>query len=168
MTGNGIFCDADGNVYEGEFYKGKYNGFGQLVMNNEDMYIGQFSDGEFFGKGLLRKGIKSINQQNQKFKDLDQLLSHRQEIIDQSILESDAKEIYDGDFIANKKCGEGVLIVGNLRYEGIFMDDNFNKGVRILENGLTEEGYMKNGVFVVSPLDKLNVYQSDQSEQVEQ
>ena len=40
MTGNGIFCDADGNVYEGEFYKGKYNGFGQLVMNNEDMYIG--------------------------------------------------------------------------------------------------------------------------------
>jgi hypothetical protein len=47
----GILCDNEGNVYEGDFEKGKFNGYGHYKMCNGDIYIGEFKDGLFHGKG---------------------------------------------------------------------------------------------------------------------
>lgn len=131
MCGNGIYCDQEGNIYEGEFYNGKFHGFGQLTMKNEDIYIGQFSEGEFFGKGLYRKGKRRVLKSELSKLDEMMLPSSRNE----SELEEQGGEIYDGDFVAGKKCGEGILVCGNKRYEGIFMDDSFYKGKIVSENG---------------------------------
>lgn len=80
---------------------------------------------------------------------MNEFLTHREEIIDNSLKQKNFKEIYDGDFVANKKCGEGILILGNTRYEGIFMDDKFLKGDRIDNTGKHEKGYIRNEVFVL-------------------
>lgn len=115
-------------------------------MNTEDVYIGQFIEGEFFGKGLLRKGMK--NPRGSMIKDMNSLVNKREELIDESLKESKVREIYDGDFVSNKKCGEGILIIDNCRYEGIFMDDNFLRGRKILDNKKIIYGVMKEGVFI--------------------
>ena len=54
FSGNkGILCDEKGNVYEGDFVKGKFEGYGHYKMTNGDNYIGQFKNGYFEGKGQL-------------------------------------------------------------------------------------------------------------------
>ena len=49
----GILCDEKGNIYEGDFLNGKYDGYGHYKMSNGDIYIGEFKDGLFDGKGQL-------------------------------------------------------------------------------------------------------------------
>jgi len=49
----GILCDEKGNIYEGDFLNGKFEGYGHYKMSNGDNYIGEFKDGLFEGKGLL-------------------------------------------------------------------------------------------------------------------
>ena len=54
FSGNkGIFCDEKGNIYEGDFVNGKFEGYGHYKSNNGDIYIGQFKNGYFEGKGQL-------------------------------------------------------------------------------------------------------------------
>ena len=54
FSGNkGILCDEKGNVYEGDFVNGKFEGYGHYKMSNGDNYIGQFKNGYFEGKGQL-------------------------------------------------------------------------------------------------------------------
>ena len=54
FSGNkGILCDEKGNVYEGDFVNGKFEGYGHYKMRNGDNYIGQFKNGYFEGKGQL-------------------------------------------------------------------------------------------------------------------
>ena len=36
----GILCDEKGNIYEGDFLNGKYEGYGHYKMINGDSYIG--------------------------------------------------------------------------------------------------------------------------------
>ena len=49
----GVLCDEKGNIYEGDFVNGKFDGYGHYKMSNGDNYIGQFKDGFFEGKGQL-------------------------------------------------------------------------------------------------------------------
>lgn len=49
----GILCDEKGNIYEGDFLNGKYEGYGHYQMINGDSYIGEFKNGLFEGKGQL-------------------------------------------------------------------------------------------------------------------
>ena len=49
----GILCDEKGNIYEGDFLNGKFEGYGHYTMCNGDNYIGEFKNGQFDGKGLL-------------------------------------------------------------------------------------------------------------------
>lgn len=43
--------DSRGNVYNGEFSKGEYNGFGEMRYNNGDRYKGIWKDGLKHGQG---------------------------------------------------------------------------------------------------------------------
>jgi hypothetical protein len=43
-TGIGKYVFADGNVYEGKFELGKFNGPGVLTYSNGVMYEGEFKD----------------------------------------------------------------------------------------------------------------------------
>jgi hypothetical protein len=56
--------------------------------------------------------------------------------------------IYNGNFIENKKSGQGFLMFPNGgRYEGEFLFDLLNgKGVKICADGREEEGHWKNGL----------------------
>ena len=47
----GVLCDIKGNIYEGDFEKGKFEGYGHYKMSNGDTYIGEFKEGKFHGKG---------------------------------------------------------------------------------------------------------------------
>ena len=49
----GILCDQKGNIYEGDFLNGKFEGYGHYTMSNGDNYIGEFKNGLFDGKGQL-------------------------------------------------------------------------------------------------------------------
>ena len=53
FNGKGILCDEKGNVYEGDFINGKFDGYGHYKMSNGDNYIGQFKNGYFEGKGQI-------------------------------------------------------------------------------------------------------------------
>jgi len=54
FSGNkGVLCDEKGNIYEGDFVNGKFEGYGHYKMSNGDNYIGQFKNGYFEGKGQL-------------------------------------------------------------------------------------------------------------------
>ena len=54
FSGNrGILCDEKGNIYEGDFLNGKFEGYGHYKMSNGDNYIGEFKNGLFEGKGQL-------------------------------------------------------------------------------------------------------------------
>ena len=40
-----------GNRYKGEFKDDKKNGYGEMILNNNDVYKGHFFDDKFNGKG---------------------------------------------------------------------------------------------------------------------
>jgi len=48
--GNGVLVDKDQNVYEGEFKNGQKCGMGKLQMANGDIYSGEFALGNPHGK----------------------------------------------------------------------------------------------------------------------
>ena len=53
FNGKGILCDEKGNIYEGDFVNGKFEGYGRYKMTNGDNYIGEFKNGYFEGKGQI-------------------------------------------------------------------------------------------------------------------
>ena len=48
--GAGILCDEEGNIYEGEFFKGNFQGMGHYKSSKGFIYIGQFYQNKFHGK----------------------------------------------------------------------------------------------------------------------
>ncbi|RHY34446.1 hypothetical protein DYB32_007677, partial [Aphanomyces invadans] len=52
FDGTGVYTDADGSVYEGEFRRGLKHGMGKLT-NPSDVYQGEFQNGERWGVGTL-------------------------------------------------------------------------------------------------------------------
>ncbi len=52
--GMGILCDGDGNIYDGDFAKGYFEGMGHYKFNNGINYIGQFKRNKFDGKVRVR------------------------------------------------------------------------------------------------------------------
>ena len=51
--GKGKLSFADGTVYEGDFDKGKANGYGTFRWPNGDTYVGEWKDDQRTGKGKL-------------------------------------------------------------------------------------------------------------------
>lgn len=53
MHGHGQHTDVEGNVYIGQFVKGKRNGTGRLEMANGDVYEGEWENDLYHGAGVL-------------------------------------------------------------------------------------------------------------------
>ena len=64
--GNGTDFFCNGDIYVGQYVRGKPEGFGQYKWLNGNTYTGQFLNGMKNGKGKWKKavsfGIKSINK----------------------------------------------------------------------------------------------------------
>ena len=90
--GNAVHVNTDGDIYEGDFSYGKREGMGNLKKMQEvggEMlqvtYLGEFKNGKFSGKGLLKRGPE-----------------------DQSLY-TQHKFIHSGDFLNDKKDGQGEM-----------------------------------------------------------
>lgn len=134
--GHGILIDDYSNIYDGEFSEGKFHGFGQYNIGN-DMYIGEFKDGRMEGKGLYKKNMKD-SKECKDSKDrgsitddilcLNGLLKYLNTNKINGSKSCQVNDIYDGEFMNNKREGKGILVVLSFRFEGIFQSDDFLKG----------------------------------------
>jgi hypothetical protein len=54
FEGYGLLKFENDNLYEGQFKSGKINGTGKMVFANGDVYSGEFRDGVPFGQGIIK------------------------------------------------------------------------------------------------------------------
>jgi len=103
----------EGNTYVGSFCKGKFEGKGQIVFQNEDIYNGQFKGGKFHGDGEF---ISKTDNFKGEFKDGKY---HSQGMLEKLI--NSEKTIFYGNFVdgelsttdqAQIKYGNGDLYLG--------------------------------------------------------
>ena len=125
--------------YEGEYsHDGIINGKGTKIIKNNLIYKGQFSNGEFNGKGLLIKNGGSLYGDWIKG-----------ECSGKVIYKVENEFEYNGNFENNKKNGFGVekYSDGSI-YEGNFKDNKKNgKGVYKFNTGEMYEGDFENNLY---------------------
>ena len=57
--GQGLELYENGGFYEGEYFKGKKQGFGQLKIPGHYDYLGEFDNNQFSGHGIKTFSNKS-------------------------------------------------------------------------------------------------------------
>jgi hypothetical protein len=98
QEGKGKTTLVSGAIYQGDFKAGKMHGKGRFTLNTGDYLEGDFFDDRFEGQGvfIFKNGIKMGGTYvNNSIKNGYQI-------------KQDSTR-YDGDFIANKKDGKGVM-----------------------------------------------------------
>jgi len=98
QEGKGKTTLVSGAIYQGDFKAGKMHGKGRFTLNTGDYLEGDFYDDRFEGQGvfIFKNGIKMGGTYvNNSIKNGYQI-------------KQDSTR-YDGDFIANKKDGKGVM-----------------------------------------------------------
>ncbi|CAE1150413.1 ALS2 [Acanthosepion pharaonis] len=121
--GNGKYIVPKGEceeIYEGSWKDGKMNGLGSVIYPNGDRYDGYFKDGQKFGHGVFRQG-----------KHLASVAS-----------------VYIGEWMADKRCGYGVLddVLRGEKYMGLWQDDNrHGNGIVVTLDGMYFEGNFVQG-----------------------
>jgi hypothetical protein len=145
--------------YEGEYNnKGEFNGIGIHLFDKNCIYIGQFQNDQYNGKGLLIS-----NEGNSLFGDFVQgeCKGNAHLIIDGQLdyegqFENNQKKgfgiekyvdgsVYEGNFVNGEKCGHGKYTFPNGEYyEGNFKDDLY-EGEGVYE--WPEEGRRYQGQF---------------------
>ena len=119
MKAGGKLTISGLSSYEGDFdNSGEITGVGTRTWDDGRVYVGQWYLGEMNGKGKWTK----------KCKDID--------------------EMYEGDFIDNRRQGNGVYDNGNVIYSGSFASHKFNgKGeARARDNSFVMEGNFVDGI----------------------
>jgi hypothetical protein len=148
--------------YEGEFNKeGKINGKGTKIINDKIIYKGEFTNGEYNGKGLLIKnggsifgnwikGIcsgKVIYKKEGEFEYKGNFENNKKNGYGIETYKDGSK--YEGNFVNNKKSGKGIYRFANGEmYEGNFENNLYNGEGKYLW-GLDRrkyEGEFKNGI----------------------
>lgn len=123
-NGIGKYTSIFGIIYEGEFKDGKRNGIGKYTYTEGDVYKGEFKDGKANGQG------KYIYTEG---------------------------DIYEGEFKDDKFNGRGKYTCTNGDiYKGMFKDDTLNgRGKRIdskrrlLEHGIYKSGKLTHGIIYI-------------------
>ena len=144
-NGKGTKTYKDGRIYTGEFKNNKREGFGKLLRPDGTQFIGNYINDLQEGLGI------NINKEG---KELKGFFHNGKAIKGKSIMyynEPDINKmhfsnIYEGDYINNKREGYGKFIMSNGDiYEGEFQKDSYNgKGKYYWQNGNIYEGGFKN------------------------
>ena len=147
--------------YYGEFNNnGIIDGVGIKIINKNYIYKGEFSNGEYHGKGLLIKNMaiifgdwefgeingNVIYKVNSKFEYNGNFEKNKKNGFGSEKYQDGS--IFEGNFVNNKKNGHGIYTFPNgEKYEGNFEDDLFNgEGQYIWEkSGKKYIGQFKNG-----------------------
>ena len=147
--------------YYGEFdNNGIIDGIGIKIINQNYIYKGEFSKGEYHGKGLLIKNISSIfgdweygeikghviYKINSKFEYDGNFEKNKKNGFGTEKYKDDS--IFEGNFVNNKKNGHGIYTFPNdEKYEGNFEDDLFNGEGQYIwgKSGKKYIGQFKNG-----------------------
>ncbi len=111
-----------GDVFEGEFQNGWFNGQGMYTHANGDKHVGEFKDGKRIGQGTLTfaNGVKYVGE----FKD--------DKRNGQGTLTFANGEKYVGEFKDEKRNGLGINYFTNGRIEeGIWENDKFIRVVKV-------------------------------------
>ncbi len=136
FNGQGRFVRANGSVYEGAFLNGKYHGKGILKDSEGNVYRGQFAHGRFNGQGLyIRKNgcVYAGAFLNGKMHG-------------KGTLKDSEGSVYKGRF------ADGELIEGRCEYSNgsVYMGGFLNglrhgEGILLFANGDIYEGPVANG-----------------------
>jgi len=131
----------EGDIYEGQFSLGAWNGEGKYTAVNGNVYSGLFCNGEFSGEG---KYTKSNGDWMQGIFENDEFIEGRI----QSTYEDGA--VYKGEMFDGERSGRGTYIFASgVKYEGEFSGNNFNgKGKCTFENGDFQDGLWAEDDFI--------------------
>lgn len=152
--------------YKGEMLNGKRNGFGVCKYENGSVYMGEWKDNKYHGKGKLiysegddreyLEGVYSEHKANGhcifKFKNGD---CYEGNMTDGKITghfkytQSDGY-VYEGDMVASEKHGKGKLTYPISSpidyYDGEWLNNNpCGHGIRMYKDGTSWEGEWKLG-----------------------
>lgn len=119
--GRGVLICDDGDIYEGEFSYGRFNGYGKSIRNDGSVrYEGLWKMGVFHGEGTY------YYRPNEK----------------------QGRASYAGSFVDGKRSGRGVLSwVDGTIYDGEFIDGEMSgSGVMKWANGDIYEGQFSRGM----------------------
>lgn len=142
FEGKGKLIRRNGDVYEGDFKDGELTGIGKMTYINGRMYEGQWKDGKFNGIGKLTSAMGNIYVGTFK----------EDVIIGEGKLTTKYGDIYEGGDIyyeGDIEMSKPIKITfanGNI-YEGDVKDSLPNgKGKITFTNGGTYEGELKDGL----------------------
>jgi len=132
FSGAGVLIDSNQDIYDGEFLNGQKSGIGKWFSAIGDQYIGDFKSDLFDGKvnkfsSFFFKFFENKNKKGQ--------------------YTYTNGDIYSGDFLSGKKHGYGVLQQKNIcTYQGEWENDIFNgQGILTKEDGISFQGFFTNG-----------------------
>ena len=111
--GQGKITFNEGEIYEGDFYKGKITGYGKYLYKDKSQYVGQFLDGKMHGKGEITysNGTKFIGNY------VDNVREGYGEYYQAS------GKIFKGNYKKGKKHGKGIIIDKNGQKEVEYNED---------------------------------------------
>ena len=137
INGAGIKIIKKNHIYKGEFSNGEYNGKGLLIKNGASIF-GDWEYGEINGNVIYK--IDSKFEYNGNFENNKKNGFGTEKYPDGSI--------YEGNFVNNKKSGHGCLTFPNGEsYEGNFENDLYNGEGQYIwgKTGKKYVGQFKNG-----------------------
>ena len=135
-TGKGRFTWADGTYHEGDFVRGKYEGYGIHIYTDGGKYEGQFHDDKRNGKGKMTwpNGDTYVGDWVENFRTGK----------GRYVWANGA--YYEGDFARGKFHGNGKRwYINNYTYIGEFKNDvRHGKGILMAPDGTAVEYYYEN------------------------
>ena len=154
----GLIYYTDNSVYEGETLE-KPNGFGKIIKENGETYIGEFKNGSKIGnyslvtsEGKYEAEWTSDGLNFGKFTQNENLkyfgyFDHEYQFSKWGALEKKGNFYYEGEFLSGMFQGEGKIIFDNGDiYEGNFHQGKFHgEGKLKYSNGNFDEGIWING-----------------------
>jgi len=59
-SGRGVWCNSNGEIYDGNWLNGKYHGQGKFIFTDGSIYEGEFNEGNITGVGVCKKNNGAI------------------------------------------------------------------------------------------------------------
>jgi hypothetical protein len=157
-NGQGLFAYSDGSRYDGQFFRGKPEGWGVFQYANGEKYAGTFREGHPHGRGRLERPNGSALSGEWR---AGEYLGAENPASVAGCLQGNCRNghgvyrfkdgaKYTGYFNQDRPHGQGVVEYPNgERYEGEMAAGAFNgQGILFLANGTQVNGYWEKGAYM--------------------